>query len=119
MTGVYLARDVREASALAELLLENGIDSYSQENETGEFLKVTADFSALGTRLFVEDEDAQKAKTIIASEIARSKRENPNGELGDAFGHKEWPHDYKWRVITGAAIGVIVVLILILAHSLL
>ncbi len=116
MTGVYFARDAREASILAELLLKNGIDPYSQEKQSGAFMKVTTDLDFSGTQLFVEDENVQKAKTLIASEIARSKRENPNGELGKSLGDKEWKRERGWRIATGVAIGVIAALIITLSQ---
>ncbi len=66
MTKVYNAQDAIEAEEIVSLLKGNGVPAYSQNASGGVAAHSMSGFSLYGVDVFMDDEDAEKAKKLIA-----------------------------------------------------
>ncbi len=77
MKAIYNARDEVEAQMVCSYLAEAGIDSYSTDSYSGEYLKVSSGFSIYGKDVYVNDEDEKRAREIVETVLAKNEQEEP------------------------------------------
>lgn len=92
MIMVYNAKDDIEANWLMSILEEEGIQCYSRDSGSGEYMKITCGFSVFGKDIYVEEDCAERAKAIVLKNL---QKEEETSDLEDEI-KIPW---YKKRVI--------------------
>lgn len=107
MKSVYNARDEIEANMILECLKQADIEGYAQGNGSGEYMKIVQGFSVFGQDIYVEDEDADKAKAIIDGIISSQEEECDSSE----FESVPW---YQRKEIVGRVLLVVAAVTLLI-----
>lgn len=107
MKAIYNASDEFEAQMICNSLSDAGINSYSADSSSGEYLKISSGFSVYGKDIYVNDEDEIRAKNIIHSIIKDNGKNNSSEDI-------KIPWYRNRKILTRIIIAYMIIMVIVL-----